>query len=142
MREREGEGRSSFCRPAKHWRPSLGWSILCLTCLTSCRDTSAPREGPCYVVEERYASGLTVADTVAAKEAFNSYLDHLAEVHGYPVDDLISLSYDRAGGTSQYMGVFYWDIVALGRTADGLTGEVRDFRVRPDGVVVSMLTCI
>ncbi len=120
----------------------MGWSILYVICLTSCKNTSAPRECPCYIVEERYASGLTVADTVAAKQAFNSYLDHLTAIHGYPVDGWISLSYDRAGGTTQYMGAFYWNIIARGRSADFPTEEVHWFSVRSDGVVVSMLTCI
>lgn len=121
-------------------RAALG--LFGVVAILSCGDGGTRPKTPCYTVDELFAAGVAVSDSMAAREAFVSYLGHLDETGGYPVFGWTHLEYLRSSGAEDYAGRRYWGIVSRGRDQDGETVDNQHFRVRDDGVVVLMLGCI
>jgi hypothetical protein len=108
----------------------------------ACEDESTRPKGPCYMVSDLFSTNSAVGDTVAARAAFEAYLDHLDEAGGYPVFHWSSLQYLRSAGTESYQKQTYWGVIARGVHVEGDTLETQMYRVRQDGMVVGMLGCI
>ncbi len=132
----------NLIRESRLWFAVLGFAIALTACSGTDDGTDLP-PGPCYTIDELHQTSSSVDDSTAAKGAFLEYLTHLDDTDGYPFWDLTHIEYQGSTGREVYNGRTYWGIMArVVREGGEPSNDNRWFRVRDDGMVVSMLGCI